>query len=212
MTLSEYANKYPITDEERQREANNAEIAAHQTEESKRRELERLEMIERLEREAEELKQMKERVRQRAYRLTQEVYEGVYMGCNASELLLKALEALSLTNNRPQDFERLKGAFKSVYAVGLGQTDARQTEMRDIKRRLELIQAAINDLEQTPTITERETLKDLKRAVKLNKQRLKVLEEQKEQPAQQMFHVEPASENPFLQENDNSQEINNNLQ
>jgi hypothetical protein len=200
MTLTEYANIYPITDEERQREANNAEILAQQAAANKKREQEQQERLQRAEqRKAQEAaaKATKEANRLEAHKLTQEVYEGACMGCNASELLLKAIKALSLINNRPQDYTRLNGAIKNVYAIGL-EIDQRKAEIKDINRRLELLQHKIRELEALPTPTTRETVKDLKRAIDLNKKRLKQLEEQKEQPAQQSLTVEPTIENPFL--------------
>lgn len=201
MTLSEYAIKYPLTDEERQREENNAVILERQAEESKRRELERLERLEKAEQKKEEAAERaakKEQNKIEAYKLTQEVYEGACMGCNASGLLLKAINALCLLNNRPQDFERLKGAISNVYAIGL-EHDQRRAEIKDINWRLELLKAKVSELAENPAPDTRETVKDLKRAIDLNKKRLKLLEEQRERPAQQSpADEEPASGRLFL--------------
>ena len=197
MTLNEYANKYPITDEERQREANNAEILQQQALANERREQEQQERQLREEQRKEQEEAMKAAKvdnRREAHKLTQEVYAGACMGCNPSELLLKAIKALCLSNNRPQDFERLKGAISNVYAIGL-EHDQRRAEIKDINWRLELLKAKVSELAENPAPSTRETVKDLKRAIDLNKKRLKLLEENKEEPARQPFTEEPAIRN-----------------
>lgn len=201
MTLQEYADKYPLTDEERQREAISAEIMAQQAAANERRARETLERLaqEELKKEHEKaLKADKEERKKEANRLTQEVYEGLCMGYDASKLLLKAVKALSLSNNRPQDYERLYGAFTSVYGVGFEQSDERQTEIKETNQRIERLQAKLEELQKLNNPRDRETMKDIKKGLELNKRRLKALQQQKEQPAQQAFTVEPAAENPFI--------------
>lgn len=101
--------------------------------------------------------------------LISDITKGLQQGEDIHDLFLKALEALALTTNAPDFYQRSRETLKTVYGVGLGEARPLEIELEDIRRRLERLQTALKQADGA------EEQRRLKNAIKAHEKRVEKL-------------------------------------
>lgn len=195
MTLQEYANNHPITEEQAKQEAENAKLRALQEEASLQQRLDDEKAAEAAAAHQSNL-DASAADKVKAFRLSQEVYKGACGGENPADLLLKAIKALKLLQNREQDYYQLEQTIKNVYAIGLDLEDKRAAELAEIENRLEIFNQSLEYIAQNPTPKNKAAAKDIRKAININnRRRQQVINER---PTAEQLEIDISGvDNPF---------------
>lgn len=195
MTLQEYANNHPITEEQAKQEAENAKLRALQEEASLQQRLADEKAAEAAAAHQANL-DASAADKAKAFRLSQEVYKGACGGENPADLLLKAIKALKLLQNREQDYYQLEQTIKNVYAIGLDLEDKRAAELAEIENRLEIFNQSLEYIAQNPTPKNKAAAKDIRKAININKRRRQQVIN--ERPTAEQLEIDISGvDNPF---------------